>query len=116
MTKAKKVVCPLLKKPCLEHECAWFAHVVGRDPQTGRDVDHWDCSVRWLPVMMTEGARQTRGVQAAVESMRNDVVQRQDGLNTALNTAFFAIASGIPQGRPVVDITERPSLIEGQGD
>lgn len=66
--------------------------------------------------MMTEGSRQTRGVQAAVESMRNDVVQRQDGLNTALNTAFLTIATGIPQARAVVDITERPALIEGQGD
>ncbi|MDR8993899.1 hypothetical protein FEP57_06019 [Burkholderia multivorans] len=44
--------------------------------------------------------------------MRNDVVQRQDGLNTALLT----MATGIPNARAVVDITERPSLIEGQGD
>lgn len=80
----KKILCPLLKKPCIEHECAWFAHVTGRDPQTGKDMDHWDCSIRWLPLMITEEARQTRGVQAAVESMRNEVVQRQDQLNNAV--------------------------------
>ncbi|WP_080425296.1 hypothetical protein [Burkholderia ubonensis] len=108
MTKSKKNLCPLLKKPCVEHECAWYAHVVGRDPQTGRDVDHFDCSVRWIPMLITEGARQTRGVQAAVESMRNETVKRQDVLNTALLT----MASGLPPRRAAIDVTERPARID----
>ncbi|MCW3539345.1 hypothetical protein [Burkholderia cenocepacia] len=109
MTKPKKAVCPLLKKPCIEHDCAWFAHVVGRDPQSGRDVDHFDCSIRWLPMMMTEGARQTRGVQAAVETMRNDLVERQDRLGASLAT----FVGGVALTRRMVDVTEQPLRLDG---
>lgn len=103
----KNVLCPLLKKPCIGHECAWFAHVVGRDPQTGRDVDHWDCSVRWLPMMMTAQARETRGVHAAVESMRNEVVKRQDAAAEIAPLAAAALA-----GR-AKDITPTLQQLEG---
>lgn len=81
---SKKIICPLLKKPCIEHECAWFVNIQGMHPQTGAQLDTWDCSIKWTPIMMIESARQTRGVQAAVETMRNDVVDRQDNLNQAL--------------------------------
>ena len=80
-------LCPLLKKPCIEHQCAFFTHIIGMHPQTGKELDQWDCSVRWLPVLMTEGARQTHNAVAAIESMRNEVVQRQDTLNAAIEQA-----------------------------
>ena len=71
----------------MEHRCAWYTHVTGQDPQTGKQMDHWDCAVRWLPVLITEQARQTRNVGASVDSMRNEVVQRQDVLNSAIRVA-----------------------------
>jgi len=101
---SKQAKCPLLKKPCIEHECMWYAHVVGKDPQTGGDLDCWDCAVRWLPIMLTEGARQTRGVQAAVESFRNESIDRQDKLNTTL------VAT---QLMPVINGMKDAKLIEG---
>lgn len=83
----KEPICPLLRKPCVEHECKWWIHVVGKNPQTGGDMDHWDCSMAWLPVMLTENARVSRGVQAAVESARNEITGRQDILNSAVKVA-----------------------------
>jgi hypothetical protein len=79
-----KVVCPLIKKPCLESGCAFWTHVSGTHPQTGARLDQFDCSIKWLPMLLVENARSTRGAQAAVESMRNEVVQRQDQLNNAV--------------------------------
>jgi ABC-type iron transport system FetAB permease component len=35
-------------------------------------------------MLLVENARSVRGAQAAVESMRNEVVQRQDQLNNAV--------------------------------
>lgn len=104
---SKKELCPLLKKPCIGHECMWFSHVVGQDPQTGRDVDVWDCSVRWLPVMITAQARETRGVQAAVESMRNEVVKRQDAAADLMPLIGATLASRAK------DITPLPQQLEG---
>lgn len=80
----KDPLCPFLKKPCIEHDCKMWTHVTGVHPQTGNPLDHWDCSINWIPVMLTEGARMTRGVAASVDSMRNEVVQRQDQLNAAV--------------------------------
>ena len=77
----KTPICPLMKKPCIEHDCAWYAHMEGMNPQNGATMDHWDCAVKWLPILITEQARQTRGVQASVESMRNETITRQDELN-----------------------------------
>jgi hypothetical protein len=81
---SKEKTCPLLKKACISHDCAFWVHVQGGHPQTGAALDLWDCSVKWLPVLLVENARSVRGAQAAVESMRNEVVQRQDALNNAV--------------------------------
>ena len=60
------------------------AELTGMHPQTGAKMDHFDCSMAWLPVLLVEATRTTSGVSAAVESMRNEVVQRQDALNNAV--------------------------------
>ena len=32
--------CPLLKKECIEHKCAWYTHIRGSNPNTGEDLDN----------------------------------------------------------------------------
>jgi hypothetical protein len=61
-----------------------YTHVTMMHPQNGASTDQYGCAIAWMPVLFVEGSRQTRGVQAAVESMRNEVVQRQDQLNNAV--------------------------------
>ncbi len=80
----KTPVCPFLKKACIEHDCMLYTHVTMTNPQTGVGQDQFGCAVAWLPVLLIEGANQTRHVQAAVESTRNEIVQRQDTLNAAI--------------------------------
>ena len=80
-------LCPLLKKECITHQCAFYTHILGKDPQSGKELDHWDCAVRLLPVLITESARQTHNVAASVDSMRNEVVERQDLLNNSVRIA-----------------------------
>ena len=71
----------------MEHQCAWYMHIIGQNPQTGAMTDEWGCAVTLTPMLAIEGARATRSVAAGVESMRNEVVQRQDRLNTAVALA-----------------------------
>jgi len=73
--------CPFLNKPCIEQECMMWTHVTMTNPQSGATEDKWTCALAMTPIMVLEGARQTRGVQASVESMRNEVTQRQDQFN-----------------------------------
>jgi hypothetical protein len=81
---SKKALCPLIKKECIEHGCKFWVHVTGTHPQSGAKLDHFDCSMVWLPMLLIDTSRHTVGVQAAVESLRNEVVQRQDALNNAV--------------------------------
>lgn len=67
--------CPLLKKPCIEHGCSWFTHLVGQNPNTGKPVDEFGCSIAWVPFLVLEAAKETRQGAAAVESFRNEMVE-----------------------------------------
>lgn len=113
----KKVICPLMRKPCIEHECAWYGHMEGRNPQNGQPMDHWDCAVRWLPILITESARQTKNVQAAVEDFRNTNVEQTAKLNENLSGVgqFMGMLNGVAQAK---QIPQSPNVdrIESDGD
>lgn len=71
--------CPLNGfNPCRQLECAWFMKIVGKNPNTGEDVDEWGCSMAWLPVLMIENSQQQRQTGAAVESFRNEMVRANE--------------------------------------
>lgn len=75
-------MCPLLNKGCIEHQCKFFIHIIGQDPQTSKPVDSWDCAVAWIPMLLIEGSQQTRQAGAAIESFRNELIKLG---TTALN-------------------------------
>jgi len=79
--------CPLLKKSCIEHKCKFYVHLLGNDPQTAKAIDRWDCTFAWLPVLLIEGAQQSRQTGAAIESFRNEMVLTGHGLSKALTDA-----------------------------
>jgi hypothetical protein len=66
--------CPLVQGECKQLECAWFTKVVGSNPNTGQEVDEWNCAVALLPMLVIEGAKESRQTGAAVESFRNETV------------------------------------------
>jgi hypothetical protein len=67
--------CPLIKKKCIQHKCAWYTQVRGLNPNTGQEIDEWGCAVSWMPVMSIEVAQKQYQTAAAVESFRNEVVK-----------------------------------------
>ena len=52
--------CPLIKEDCVGLKCSWFTLVRGQHPQTGQDVDEWNCAMTWLPVLLIENSQQQR--------------------------------------------------------
>lgn len=85
-------VCPLHRKSCESvcHRCPLWVQVRGRNPNTGDDVDRWDCSLALLPMLLIEGAQQTRAAGAAIESFRNEMVR-------ANGTALGRVAAGLAE-------------------
>lgn len=78
--------CPLIKKDCVGLQCNWFMQVRGKHPQTGEEVDEWNCAVTWLPVLLIENSQQQRQTGAAVESFRNEVAKSSE-----MNQQLFAL-------------------------
>jgi hypothetical protein len=70
--------CPLIKKECVQLQCAWFTQVRGTNPNTGKEVDEWGCAITWMPVLMIENSQQQRHTGAAVESFRNEMVKSNE--------------------------------------
>ena len=68
--------CPLIGKDCIGLECSWFTEVRGTHPQTGEQIDEWGCAVTWMPVLLIDNTQQQRQTGAAVESFRNETLNR----------------------------------------
>ena len=45
-------------------------------PQTGQEIDEWGCAVNWIPTLLIENSQQQRQTGAAVESFRNETLNR----------------------------------------
>ena len=75
---AEKNDCPFWKGPCKEHECRLYIQVLGANPNTGEQMNKWDCSFAWLPILAIETSQQTRQTGASVDSLRNEIVRLQE--------------------------------------
>jgi len=84
--------CPLDNfNPCRQLECAWFMKVAGTNPNTGKEVEEWGCSMAWLPILMIENSQQQRQTGAAVESFRNEMVKANE-----VGQRVLMAAAGVP--------------------
>jgi len=102
-----KNLCPFWKKECIEHDCVMYMRISWVHPQTGLGEDKFACAIPTGVMMQVESARQTRGVQASVDSMRNEVVKRQDVLNAAIEERKHEVPT------VTFDHTGSPSLHDG---
>ena len=92
--------CPLLQKECIGLQCAWITQVRGTNPNTGEEVDEWECAVKWIPMLLIENSQQQRHTSAAVESFRNEVVENSVNPLTIMKT----IAA---KSQPFLEVTKQ---------
>lgn len=74
----KELICPLHKKSMDKvcNTCPLWVLVRGKNPQSNEEIDRWDCSLAWLPILLIENAQTNRQTAASVESFRNRLVER----------------------------------------
>jgi hypothetical protein len=79
-------ICPLHKvdTSTVCHKCPWWTRVIGKNPQSEETIDDWRCAIALLPMLLIEGAQQTRQAGAAIETMRNGIVE---AVSVAANNA-----------------------------
>jgi len=72
--------CPLIGKDCIGLQCSWFTEVKGYHPQTGQEIDEWECAIKWLPVLLIENSKKQYETGAAIESFRNEMVKNNENV------------------------------------
>ena len=55
--------------------CAWYTHLVGKDPQSENQIDEWKCAMQFMPLLQVEMSQTNRGQTQALESFRNEMVE-----------------------------------------
>jgi hypothetical protein len=64
----------------MEHDCVWYIHLRGTNPNTGQEIDQWGCSMTWMPMLLVENSQQQRQTGSAVESFRNEMVKNNENI------------------------------------
>jgi len=65
------------------HVCMWLVSIRGVDAQ-GVDHDEEKCAMAWSPILMLDHSRHNVHVTAAIDSLRNETVKRQDAAMSVL--------------------------------
>ena len=88
----KYCICPLIKEMCVNghtksmgsdektgeaYVCRWWTHIVGKDPQSEKQIDWFDCAIAWLPTIGIEQSQMIR--------------QNSSGLDKTANVIFEAL-------------------------
>lgn len=74
----KGLKCPLLNKDCIRDKCAWWVQMFAKDLKTQEMKDASNCVIVKSMELQLETLHRTVGVQQAIESTRNENVERQD--------------------------------------
>lgn len=73
LSESDEPICPEVQSTCIKHRCVRYVRVTGKHPQSGVELDHWDCTHNWLPQLLIENARVGRETAASIDSLRAEV-------------------------------------------
>ncbi len=60
------------------YRCPWFKRLKGKNPQPpGEPIDHWDCAMGWIPVLLCENTKEALGVCESVDKLRSEMMRGQ---------------------------------------
>jgi hypothetical protein len=125
--------CPLNGKLCIDGtredfptnevggkvKCRWWQHLAGKDPQTEKVIDQYDCAIAWLPTVGIEGAQMSRQTGASVDKVANEVSSVKQGLAVlagAVRVAAAGLSQAVEAGALTVMLPAPGSLRGDNGD
>jgi hypothetical protein len=137
-----EVACPLNGKQCVDGsredfptnavggkmKCRWWQHLAGKDPQSERMIDQFDCAIAWMPVTTIEGAQMGRQTGASVDKVANEVATLKGhmaamsgairvagaGISQAIESGVLQVMLPSPAGEPEKNGNETRELKEGE--
>lgn len=110
-----EVACPLNGKLCIDGsredfpenkvggkvKCRWWQHLAGKDPQSEKIIDQFDCAIAWMPTTIIEAAQMSRQTAASVDKVANEVASVKNNIGSlaiSIQSAGEQIREGIEVG------------------
>ena len=78
----------------VNHNCRLWCRISGHNPNTGEQIDKYDCSDALMPLLTIENSQQQRQTGAAVESFRNEMVAQNTQRLDAPTTTMMKLING----------------------
>jgi hypothetical protein len=83
--------------------CRWWTHVAGKDPQSEKVIDHFDCAVAWVPVVVLEASQMTRQGTATMQEFRNETHESFSKFNATAGKAAAALSDMAKVQRKMIE-------------
>lgn len=76
----ENLVCPMHQKAMVKvcHTCPLWMSLRGKNPQTGEELDDWNCAMAWGPLLAVNAAREMAMLGAEMNAMRNETKKASD--------------------------------------
>jgi hypothetical protein len=97
--KPKENVCPFLGQECIGSQCKLWGRVSGVHPQTGQVVEQHDCTLVWIPMLLTNVVKETSQNTAATNEVRNELQEVTNELQTAKQGIGLILANYLNQNQ-----------------
>lgn len=85
-------------------KCRWWQHIYGKDPQTEKMIDEFDCSIPWLTITTVETSQRANQTSSEVSKVAN--IMHQTGNRMVRGLLALAKRQGISIASP----PEKPQL------
>lgn len=116
----QKMNCPINGKACIDgvrsdfelkdKACRLWTHVAGKDPQSEKVIDHFDCAWAWMPVVGLEQSQMTRMGTATMQDFRNETNENMKGFAGAMGKAAYAIQELADTQKALIEGVPLPSI------
>jgi len=94
-------------------ECRWWTHVYGKDPQTEKILDHFDCSMAWMPVVMLEVSQMSRHNTSSLDKVANSMEDIGGKIRASFGDMVNAFLTMAETNREMIEFKKtEPSVIE----
>lgn len=97
--------CPRMNMaPCAKHKCNDYIKMRGKNPNTGEELDGWQCATVWQVMLSIEANQRLNELGAAIESFRNETARGSLGVQAELEKVIEkAVQLSAPKTIPTIE-------------
>jgi len=115
-----EMTCPINGKICKggvrsdfedqKKQCRLWTNVAGKDPQSEKVLDFFDCSWAWMPVVGLEQSQMTRQNTATMQDFRNETHDGFAAFGTAIKQAALAFNNLVEAQQALIEGVPLPAI------